>query len=694
MEKLLLRGFSTSLLLIFTNFLIFAQDSTTFILDTIPIDANMRIKFENDYEIISAFKFSHHFLNSELKENKTVSFGLKFGEQQVTFDLQEDEIRSADYVEIYGNEDGTLHYGQGEMLCNTYKGIMNGVENNKVAAYISNTSFHFMCLTENGTYYLLNTNNNQEDEKTCVWAKMKPKRGIDCTANIEAGGLAKNSDGDSRSIPCIPASISTTDRNLLNTLFVECAIEVEAIGLNPADLFTLTANLKKDFEAIKTIYGSDFGLKLVLSKIYIQTASTQSAFLPNCERPDFVFHSDGGSGHANLGICRASTSVARGGFSILTFSHELGHVLGAFQHDCTCDGIMAGGGGTNCTNLFLNNGRLEFSTHSRNQITSFLRFNHACLINNPGVFIPTNEFIQGPSVICTGSFLNEYSIVLPLPYTLQFPNPPNTYKEPQLVGGTGLTLTYIGAISQQPNINSIYPGPYRVKASNTSQDTKLWFKAKDCSNATLTFEKNIRIGIPRTNIDISIAKLYVGGTKNPWRYRISVINKPFDVDYFEYTIKIFSSITGQLIRTVNGKSTSTSLYSTFSSNIYKFEVTVVPVNGCGTGNPTIKYGLVLPDGGIKVKNNEFSRSKSFNCYPNPAQTELNVNWSSLDFDNSKPIILEITDMLGAKVVRYELSNKQEVFNLDINDFDKGIYFISLKQEGKTSTILSQKFIKN
>ncbi len=76
----------------------------------------------------------------------------------------------------------------------------------------------------------------------------------------------------------------------------------------------------------------------------------------------------------------------------------------------------------------------------------------------------------------------------------------------------------------------------------------------------------------------------------------------------------------------------------------------------------------------------------FLLFPNPTNGILNIAFKT---KNETPTTIEITNALGQVVLLKTLTDKNT--QLNVNDFIKGIYFVSVKAEGKTTT---QKLIIN
>jgi Secretion system C-terminal sorting domain/Beta-propeller repeat len=104
-------------------------------------------------------------------------------------------------------------------------------------------------------------------------------------------------------------------------------------------------------------------------------------------------------------------------------------------------------------------------------------------------------------------------------------------------------------------------------------------------------------------------------------------------------------------------------------------------------NPNLGGGYVHKLGTGPVGINEINNSSSnFNIYPNPSNEILNIK---LDASNESHRLLVITDVLGQVVLSKTITENNT--QLNISDFTKGIYFITVKSGDKMST---QKLIIN
>ncbi|MGB0428805.1 MAG: T9SS type A sorting domain-containing protein [Flavobacteriales bacterium] len=77
---------------------------------------------------------------------------------------------------------------------------------------------------------------------------------------------------------------------------------------------------------------------------------------------------------------------------------------------------------------------------------------------------------------------------------------------------------------------------------------------------------------------------------------------------------------------------------------------------------------------------------AFNLYPNPANTQLNVQLNQQDVEVKQAII---TDVLGRTIAKYDLKSS-EALSFDVSSLEKGQYFLILKNETEQ---FSQAFTK-
>ncbi|MDD5570313.1 MAG: T9SS type A sorting domain-containing protein [Bacteroidales bacterium] len=100
------------------------------------------------------------------------------------------------------------------------------------------------------------------------------------------------------------------------------------------------------------------------------------------------------------------------------------------------------------------------------------------------------------------------------------------------------------------------------------------------------------------------------------------------------------------------------------------------VSSFGNG---MKTGL-LSTGTIEFRNNE----SSFNIYPNPANSVINISLSLNQNSQQNPINITITDILGKTVYSKNYNSTKNQFNtsININSLKKGIYFVRVNDEAR------------
>lgn len=78
------------------------------------------------------------------------------------------------------------------------------------------------------------------------------------------------------------------------------------------------------------------------------------------------------------------------------------------------------------------------------------------------------------------------------------------------------------------------------------------------------------------------------------------------------------------------------------------------------------------------------QTKEFSFYPNPAKDEIIIKYAT-----KENVQVEIFNILGSKVKTFNMFGNQTVVNIE--ELEKGIYFIRFKDDGKT---ISRTFTKN
>ncbi len=110
-------------------------------------------------------------------------------------------------------------------------------------------------------------------------------------------------------------------------------------------------------------------------------------------------------------------------------------------------------------------------------------------------------------------------------------------------------------------------------------------------------------------------------------------------------------------------------------------ITVV-LQGDGAPNDTKNIEKAIK----KTENNILNEHIKFDCYPNPANNKVNVNFSAFNVDNSDEIRIEIYDYTGKKIralYNGNIVNGAINKNFDITELNKGIYFITFATSNET-----------
>mgnify|MGYP003739757571 CR=1 FL=1 len=68
-----------------------------------------------------------------------------------------------------------------------------------------------------------------------------------------------------------------------------------------------------------------------------------------------------------------------------------------------------------------------------------------------------------------------------------------------------------------------------------------------------------------------------------------------------------------------------------------------------------------------------------NAYPNPASSVVNFNYELQSIGSAELII---TDLLGSEISRTVLSNDKSKLSIDVSTYNAGVYFYSLRVDGK------------
>jgi hypothetical protein len=110
-------------------------------------------------------------------------------------------------------------------------------------------------------------------------------------------------------------------------------------------------------------------------------------------------------------------------------------------------------------------------------------------------------------------------------------------------------------------------------------------------------------------------------------------------------------------------------------------VTIASGGEFGTSEST-NFGVNLT-----LANNNFLETSNFVVYPNPAKDQITITNSNV---LQMPDSITIVNSLGQKITSKKVSSESDL-NVNVANFSKGIYFITLEKDGNTKTL---KFIKN
>jgi Zn-dependent metalloprotease/PKD repeat protein len=119
------------------------------------------------------------------------------------------------------------------------------------------------------------------------------------------------------------------------------------------------------------------------------------------------------------------------------------------------------------------------------------------------------------------------------------------------------------------------------------------------------------------------------------------------------------------------------------SNYGTYYVKLKAINACGEDSVTNTVNVIA-----SVPENDFL--KSINIFPNPAHNSVSISFFSAKTEN---VELIVTDILGKSIFNEKLIVSNELFlrTIQLNDIEKGIYFISLRTK---NVFVSKKLIIN
>jgi hypothetical protein len=100
-------------------------------------------------------------------------------------------------------------------------------------------------------------------------------------------------------------------------------------------------------------------------------------------------------------------------------------------------------------------------------------------------------------------------------------------------------------------------------------------------------------------------------------------------------------------------------------------------------NPTdsVAFDITFQVNGIPLSQIELKEA-TVSVYPNPAQDFLRIQY---DVNSSENAVFELINLVGAKVYAGNLDKSQTEIELDLKDFNPGVYFYTLKVDGQSIT---------
>jgi hypothetical protein len=86
-----------------------------------------------------------------------------------------------------------------------------------------------------------------------------------------------------------------------------------------------------------------------------------------------------------------------------------------------------------------------------------------------------------------------------------------------------------------------------------------------------------------------------------------------------------------------------------------------------------------------VNTSLFAAEESFKVYPLPANEMVTIEWNA--YSNGAESTIEIFNSAGIKMYQKSLNSlKKNKLEVDISEWTKGVYFISLQENGKFKTL--------
>jgi hypothetical protein len=158
---------------------------------------------------------------------------------------------------------------------------------------------------------------------------------------------------------------------------------------------------------------------------------------------------------------------------------------------------------------------------------------------------------------------------------------------------------------------------------------------------------------------------------------------PYSMPY-DGTFKVINCDNNEVVQTNQGASLNFSTLNPASAYKFQYEP---------SDNPSIDLdfaGCIVQTSCIKTNTtagvDEISNWTNFNLYPNPAESELTIDLTTLNEDSTSVQIID----LNGKVLLSKLVSKSELVEFDITTLSKGIYTVRVAGE---RNIGSKRFIK-
>ncbi|MFN5355069.1 MAG: fibronectin type III domain-containing protein [Bacteroidota bacterium] len=253
---------------------------------------------------------------------------------------------------------------------------------------------------------------------------------------------------------------------------------------------------------------------------------------------------------------------------------------------------------------------------------------------------------------------------------------------------TGLTA----ATAYSYTVQAICSGSTSAVSATASFTTQ----AGSCTDTYESNESRTTAKVIPLNTDIS-ARIGTSTDKDWFRFatvsgatnlRVVLDQLPAD-----YELELYSSSGKRLARSINsGTTTETITRNTNTASTYYVQV----FGYAGAFNANLCYRLRANTSGtafrtsnqaeasdeIAVQAEKITTADLFQVFPNPASNDLNVRYFS---EANTDITIEIVDMLGKTIYTNRFTSEEgfNTTNIQLNDFNNGIYFVRLNQSGSS-----------